>query len=268
MQDRTKIRARVLHGVFFQGWRAWVRNGIAALALATGGFALAQDAAVPSADAAAVVKAGVEKWLRGRYPIESVRKAPMAGLWEVQIGSELFYVDDKGQYGVVGGQLLELKSNRNLTQERVDELLVVDFKALPLSLAIKQVLGKGTRPLVVFEDPNCGYCRALRRDLLKLTDVTLYTFTLPILSAESGQMVRQVWCAPDRAKAWNDLMMQRRVPDNKGTCDAPIEKIVELGRKLKITGTPTLVFASGKRVPGGVPAARLNELLAEHSTPL
>jgi thiol:disulfide interchange protein DsbC len=98
-----------------------------------------------------------------------------------------------------------------------------------------------------------------------MPDVTIYTFTLPILSADSDLKVRQAWCASDKSKAWNDLMISGKVPDNKGACTTPVDKITELGRKLKITGTPTIFFNNGKRVPGGIPADRLAKLLEENS---
>jgi thiol:disulfide interchange protein DsbC len=218
-------------------------------------------------DPALQIKASVEKWLQGRFRVDGVRKTPIAGMWEVQIGTDLIYVDEKAQHAIVEGQLVDLASNRNLTQERIEELTAIDFKDLPLELAIKQVNGKGTRLIAVFEDPNCGHCRNLRRNLVKVPDLTIYTFTLPILTADSELKIRQAWCASDKVKAWNELMLEGKVPDNKGTCDTPVAKVAELGRKLKVTGTPTIFFANGRRVPGGVPADRLNKLIDENSTP-
>ena len=211
------------------------------------------------------VRTAVESWLQGRFKVDGLRRSAVPGIWEVQIGTDVIYVDEKGQHGFVEGQLIELRSNRNLTQERIDEITAIRFQDLPLAMAIKQVNGKGTRQVAVFEDPNCGHCRTMRRDLLNVPDVTIYTFTLPILSPDSEEKARRAWCAPDRLKAWNELMLQGKVPDNKGTCDNPISKVAELGRRLKVNGTPTLFFANGKRLPGGVPAARLNKLIDENS---
>ena len=237
---------------------------VAALALVAGSW-LSPAPAWAQTDPAATVRSAVEAWLQGRYKVDAVRKTPVAGIWEVQVGADLIYVDEKGQHGFVEGQLVELKTNRNLTQERVDEINTISFKDLPLSMAIKQVNGKGTRVLAVFEDPNCGHCRNLRRDLMNVPDVTIYTFPYPILAADSDVKSRQAWCAPDRAKAWNELMLQGKVPSNPGTCDNPVAKVTELGRKLRVTGTPTVFFANGKRLPGGVPGARLNKLIDENS---
>ena len=248
-----------------------VRRALAALAVAA---AVASPASAQSpaqapvpADTVAQVRTAVEAWLQGRYKVDAVRRTPVAGIWEVQIGTDLIYVDEKARHGFIEGQLIDLKGNRNLTQERVDELTAVRFSDLPLQRAIKQVNGKGTRQMAVFEDPNCGHCKTLRRVLMTVPDVTIYTFPLPILAADSLQKAKQAWCASDRVKAWNDLMLNGKVPDNAGTCDTPVEQFSELGRKLKITGTPTIFFANGKRLPGGVPAERLLKLLEENSKP-
>ena len=239
------------------------RVPIIALALMLCGIAPMADAT--DADPAPQIKAAVETWLQGRYKVENLRRSPVAGIWEVQVNTDLIYVDEKAMHAFVEGQLIDLKTSRNLTQERVDELTAIQFKDLPLAIAIKQVNGKGTRRIAVFEDPNCGYCRNLRKDLVNVPDVTIYTFTLPILSPDSELKVRQAWCASDKSKAWNELMISGKVPDNKGSCTTPVDKITELGRKLKITGTPTIFFNNGKRVPGGIPADRLSKLLEENS---
>jgi thiol:disulfide interchange protein DsbC len=225
----------------------------------------AGSAAAPvGADPSLAIRAAVEAWLQGRYKVDGVRRTPVAGLWEVQIGTDLLYVDDKAQHGLVEGQLIEFKSNRNLTQERIEALSAIDFKELPLNLALRQVIGKGTRKVAVFEDANCGHCRNLRRELLNQTDITLYTFTVPILASDSELKARMAWCASDKVKAWNDLMLTGKVPDNKGSCDTPVARISELARKLRVSATPTLFFPSGKRQTGGVPAARLKQLIDEH----
>ena len=212
-----------------------------------------------------LVKASVEAWLKGKYKVEGVSKSPVSGLYEVRIGTDIIYVDEKGQHAFVEGQLIDIKANKNLTQERVDEMLKVNFDDLPLDIALKQVIGNGKRRLAVFEDPNCPHCRTTRLALNDLKDVTLYTFTYPILAADSEIKVKQALCAKDKVKAWNDLMLERKVPANDGSCVTALPKIVELGRKLRVTGTPTLIFANGKRIPGGVPPEQLRKLVDENS---
>lgn len=212
-----------------------------------------------------VIKESVEKWLKGRYPVESVRSTPLETLYEVQIGTDLIYVDQRGRFAFVEGQMIDLQDNRNLTQARIEELLRIDFaRDLPLDLAIKQVNGNGKRVLAVFEDPNCTYCKKLRRELVNVKDLTIYTFAYPILAPDSEKKSRQALCAKDRVNAWNDLMISGKVPDNDGSCSTSIEKITELGRRLKVTGTPTIFFTNGKRVPGALSMQQLEQALREN----
>jgi thiol:disulfide interchange protein DsbC len=119
--------------------------------------------------------------------------------------------------------------------------------------------------VAVFEDPNCPHCRTTRAALNQIKDATVYTFTYPILAADSEQKVKMALCAKDKLKAWNSLVMDRALPDNDGKCKNDLAKIVELGRKLGVTGTPTLMFTDGKRVPNGVSLESLNRLLDTHS---
>ena len=218
-----------------------------------------------------VVRSAVESWLKGMkvaVTVEGVQKTPIPGLFEVRLGTELIYVDEKGRYGLVDGRLIDLKSNRNITQERLDELMRINFSELPLDLALKQVNGTGKRVLAVFEDPRCPHCRNLRRELLKLENATIYTFPYPILSQESEDKSRAVWCsaAGDRMKAWNDLVMDGKNPDEpKASCDAPVARQLELGRKYKISGTPTIFFSNGRRVPGGLSGEKLRQMVEENS---
>jgi thiol:disulfide interchange protein DsbC len=240
---------------------------VQAIALAAG-LALvgpASHAQAPAADGSAAVKAAIESWLKGRYKVDEVRRTPMPGIWEVRLGNDLLYVDEKGQYAFVEGAMVELKSGRNLTRERTDEMLAINFKDLPLNLAIKQVIGNGKRVVAVFEDANCGYCRTMRKDLLALKDVTIYTFPVAILAADSETKARKALCAADKVAAWNDLMTVGKVPGNAGTCDTPLAKVKELSQKLSISATPTVFFGNGKRLQGYVPGERFERMLEENS---
>ena len=217
-------------------------------------------------DPAVTIRQVVEKWLQGRYQVDEITPTPLKNIYEVRIGTDLMYVDSRGEFAFIEGQMIDLKSNKNLTQARIDDLNRIDFaKDLPLELAIKQVSGNGKRVLAVFEDPNCTYCKKLRHDLVKMKDLTLYTFAYPILAPDSEVKARKAWCAKDPGVAWNELMVQGRVPENDGSCDNPVGKIQALGRKLNVTGTPTLFFTNGKRIPGAISIQELEKLLTENS---
>ncbi len=196
--------------------------------------------------------------------VESVTKSGYLGLYEIYADGNIFYTDEKLSAILVGAQLIDGKTMKNLTEERVRKLTAIKFSDLPLDRAIKHVRGDGKRVLATFEDPNCGYCKRLAKDLLKLDNVTVYTFLYPILSEDSVRKSRQIWCSSDRAKAWNDWMVDGKAPSAKDDCDtSAIAKNQEFGRKLNITGTPTMFFADGERVPGAMPLDRIEQRLGK-----
>ena len=204
--------------------------------------------------AAVADEADVKKAVEARLgKVERIIKAPLAGIWEVTVDGQIFYADDKANY-VLSGNLLERKTGKNITAER-------QFNALPLDLALKQVRGSGKNILVTFEDPNCGYCKKLAKDILTLKDVTVYTFLYPVLGDDSFEKSRAIWCAPDKAKAWVDWMTNgKTLPAVPAKCDiAGLEKSTQLGRKLRIGGTPAIFFASGERVGGYIPAPEIEK---------
>ncbi len=188
--------------------------------------------------------------------VEKLVKAPMPGLWEVTVDSQIFYVDDKASY-LIFGNLLDMKTGRNITAER-------QFNSLPLELALKQVRGNGKNVMVTFEDPNCGYCKKLAKDVLTLKDVTVYTFLLPVLGDDSYEKSKAIWCAPDKAKAWVDWMTAGKAPPAASAkCDvAGLNKSAQLGGKLRINGTPAIFFAGGERVGGYIPAEEITKRFA------
>ena len=211
-------------------------------------------AGLAHADEAAVRQA-IQTWIGPDARVESIAKAGFLDFYEVRVDGELFYADAGGRY-VILGNVLDLKARRNLTQERKDELSRIRFADLPLKLAAKQVKGKGRRVLATFEDPNCAYCRKLAQDLEKLDDITVYTFLLPILSEDSTDKARAIWCARDKGRAWRDWIINGKHP-GKAACAAPIDQLQALGRKYNITGTPTIFLSDGNRIGGYVPAEQL-----------
>jgi len=211
-------------------------------------------------------EAAIRKNLPERLPqmgkIDEVTKTPMPGLYEVRVGTDLYYTDAEGNF-VIHGQLIDAKAARNLTEERQEKLMAIDFAALPVKDAFTMVRGNGKRKVAVFEDPNCGYCKRFERDLQKVDNVTVYMFLYPILGPDSAEKSRNLWCAKDKARAWLDWMVRDQAPA-AGTCDASaIVRNVEFGRKHRISGTPTIVFADGTRVPGAIGAQQVEKYLAD-----
>lgn len=208
----------------------------------------------------------IRKNLSERIPqmgkIDEVSKTPMPGLYEVRVGTDLFYSDAEGNF-LVQGMLMDTRQQRNLTEERQEKLLLVPFDQLPLKDAFTVVRGNGKRRIAVFEDPNCPYCKHFEADLQKINNVTVYMFLYPILGPDSNDKSRNLWCAKDRAGAWMDWMLRAKAaPEAK--CDvAALARNVEFGRKYRITGTPTMILADGRRVPGAIPAQEIEKLLSD-----
>jgi thiol:disulfide interchange protein DsbC len=214
-------------------------------------------------------EATIRKNLSERIPqipkIEEINRTPLPGIYELRLSTnEIYYSDAEGNF-LIQGNLIDTKSKRNLTEEREAKLSAIDFNALPFKDAITIVHGNGKRKLAVFEDPNCGYCKRFERDLAKVDNVTIYLFLFPVLGPSSVDKSRNVWCAKDPATTWKDMMMRDQSPANAQCNTAAIERNLDFGRKYKITGTPTLVAPDGTRVPGAIPTAQIEKLLADAS---
>jgi thiol:disulfide interchange protein DsbC len=201
----------------------------------------------------------------GDATIKSIDKTPIPGLYEVNLGTQIVYSDASGNY-VLLGDLVDTRNSKNLTEARMSEINKIDFAKLPLENAVKVVKGNGSRKIAVFSDPNCPYCKQLETTLKSIDNVTVYTFLYPVLSPDSTAKSKSIWCSKDRGMTWESWMLDHKAPSTAGTCDTTaIDKNLKLGRSMNVTGTPTVFLADGKRLPGAVPADRLEkELSAVH----
>lgn len=212
-------------------------------------------------------EAAIRKNLAERLPnlpkIDEVSKTPIPGLFEVRMGTEIVYSDESGGY-LVQGAILDTRSRTDLTQARIDKLTAIDMATLPLKNAVVIKQGTGARKLVVFADPNCGYCKRLERDLLALRDVTIYNFIYPILGPDSVAKSKDLWCSKDPAKAWRDWMVDGKLASKApANCDTTaLDANTEMGRKYRVQGTPAVVFEDGTRAPGAIPAAQIESRMA------
>ena len=215
----------------------------------------------------AVIRKNLAERLPALAKIDEVSKTPMNGLYEIRVNeTDIFYTDAEGNF-LIQGNLIDTRARRNLTEERTEKLSAIDFAALPLKDAFTQVRGNGKRKLAVFEDPNCGYCKRFERDLQNVNDVTIHTFLIPILGADSVEKSKNIWCAKDKNKAWLEWMVRDQAAA-KASCDtAALERNVAFSKKYKITGTPTLFFIDGSRVPGAIGAEQIEKTLASAKAP-
>lgn len=228
---------------------------VAALSLAAGS-ALAQNTQE------AAIRKALEPRLGDGAKIDSVTKTPYSGLFEIRVGGDIFYSDAKGDYLFIG-RIVDTKTFQDHTRARVDEINKIKFSDLPLDSALKMVKGNGKRVIAVFEDPNCGYCKRFRQTLNEMDNVTVYTFLYNILSEDSVTKSRNVWCSADRNKAWDEWMLKGKAAEAApANCTTPHDKVLALGQKLKVTGTPTVFFADGTRIPGAVDSKALENKFA------
>jgi thiol:disulfide interchange protein DsbC len=231
-----------------------LKHLVAAALLTISQFAIADEASLKKAIEAAYPK----------FKVESVIKTPYPGLYEVFMGGQIVYTDEKLSFLIAEGRLVDPKTKRDITGERMEELTKIDFNSLPLDQAIKVVKGNGSRKLVVFSDVDCPYCKRLEQnELTNVTDVTIYTFLYPLvqLHPDSAAKSKSIWCASNRVKAWNDWIFNNELPAKSGNCEVPIERIGELAKKIGVTSTPTLIFADGKRMMGAQPYKEIEKYM-------
>ncbi len=196
--------------------------------------------------------------------IKSVHKTNFGDLYEVVLANnDIFYTNADTSISIIG-HVIDNRNMSDVTQARLDELSTVDFKSLPLNQSFKLVKGEGKRAIALFEDPNCGYCKAFRQTLEQMDDLTVHTFALAILGEDSIDKSKKLLCASDPAQAWDSWMLHGTLPNNSGDCDTSVlDQNKALAEKLSVSGTPTIVFENGQRIPGVASKETLEKVLAE-----
>jgi len=207
------------------------------------------------------IRSELQKRLGTSANVRNITPSPIPGLFEVQINNEILYTDSTAKY-LIQGEMIDLATGSNLTAKRQEDVNRIKWSELPQANAIKIVRGNGSRQIAVFSDPNCGYCKRLERTLQQLDNVTIYNYLIPILSADSALKSKQIWCATDQQKAWNDWMLANITPSGKSDCANPIDKNMAIAKTYGINGTPTIFFTDGSRFPGAVQLSDIEKKLA------
>lgn len=245
-----------------------------ALAVAATGIAVAvwaqQAATRPAASQAqatanikatgAVIRKNLAASLPNLPKIDEVRATPMSGVYEVRMGTDMVYTNQDASY-VIQGEMIEIKTQRNLTEERQTLLSAVDFGKLPFRDAFTVVRGNGERKIAVFEDPNCGYCKRFEADLKNLDNITVHVFLLPILGADSQEKSRDIWCSKNKAQTWTAWMVGNQVPPRANCDTSALDRNVAFAQKHRINGTPATFLSDGTRIPGAVSALQLEAMM-------
>ena len=239
----------------FQDLYSRGRSVLAVAALLVCGAAVAQEA---------VIRKNLAERLPTLPKIDEVTRTPIPGLFEVRFGgNEIIYTDATGDHVLAGGALIETKTRTDLTEARVNKLLAIDFDKLPFKDAVVFKQGSGARRMAIFADPNCGFCKRFERDIAGMKDVTVYTFVVPILGADSATKSRDIWCAKDAPRAWRSWMIDNvPPPKTAASCDsAAIERNLEFSKKNRINGTPVTFFEDGSRKVGALPIDAIEKQL-------
>jgi thiol:disulfide interchange protein DsbC len=228
---------------------------------------LAAAAVLLASQTAGADEASVRKAFSAKFPkaqVQSVTKLPYLGLYEIVVEGEVLYADENFEY-LIDGSIISIKTMSNLTEQKKRKLSAIPFADLPFEYAFKKVKGNGERKVAVFSDPDCPFCKRVEGDLAKLDNVTIYMFLYPIesLHPNAPDMSKRIWCSADKVKAWDDYLLRGIAPTADGSCQNPVDRIVEFGRKKGINATPTLVFESGARVPGAISAAQIENYLSK-----
>ena len=197
------------------------------------------------------IRSDLQKKVGSNTKIKSISPSPIPGIYEVLVGNEVFYTDANSKY-LIQGEIIEIATGKNITEQKQADLNRIKWSELNPSNALKVVRGNGSRQLAIFSDPNCGYCKRLEKNLQQLDNVTIYTYLIPILSADSAQKSKQIWCSADPQKTYIDWMVNGIAPSGKGDCTTPVDKNMAFAKTYGIAGTPTLFFTDGSRFPGAV----------------
>tara|TARA_Y100001960_G_scaffold193866_1_gene202959 strand:- start:2310 stop:3020 length:711 start_codon:yes stop_codon:yes gene_type:complete len=196
--------------------------------------------------------------------IKVLKKIPSLQLYEIAIDDQLFYVDEKGVY-FFSGYLFNLETQKNITEERLQEInnsRQLNIDSLPLKQAIKEIKGNGKRKIIIFSDPNCGYCKRLEKELTHINNVTIYTLLYPILKG-SKEISEAIWCSDNKLESWREFMLNGKIPTRK-KCNTPIDTILETGKSYGFNSTPTIIFTNGKVIPGMISAEMIEKELNKY----
>lgn len=202
--------------------------------------------------------------LKGVTP-DSVAPTAIPGLYEVVLGGQVMYLSADGRFAVQG-DIVDLSSRANLTEDRRGELRGKAIEAVGESnMVVFAPEGAVKHTVTVFTDIDCGYCRKMHSQITDYNKegikIRYLWFPREGLGSESFDKAVAVACANNRQEAMTRAKRGEKVESK--TCDNPVQAQYELGEKLGVRGTPSLILESGEMLPGYVPPSQLAQLLAE-----
>lgn len=203
--------------------------------------------------------------------VDAVVATKFTGVYEIDAGRKVFYVDNTGNLALVGN-MIDLTNKVNLTDQRTEELNVVKWSSLNTDVAIRHDSGVGKTRIAVFTDPDCPFCKRYENDTLsKLKDVSVYYYLFPLAihpSAESDS--RKILCSTNPEQTLLNFMGEGKALPANDKCDAAtkLNKMMSVATDVVgVTGTPTTVLPNGKVVSGLLTLDYLNKLIDENPEP-
>jgi thiol:disulfide interchange protein DsbC len=199
--------------------------------------------------------------------VDEIRPAPLPGLYELVVGTDIVYLSADGKYMVMG-DIIDIDARSNLSDRHRDKLVLKAVNGIGEDKMI--VIGdpNAKHSITVFTDVDCPYCAKLHQEVPQLTaagvKVRYLLFPRNGLKSETYKRSVAVWCAADRVKAIGIAKGGGAIEMKE--CPNPVAEIYNFGRKLGIRGTPAIVLDDGRIIPGYSPARRLLALLGVKDT--
>ena len=199
--------------------------------------------------------------------VEAIAESPMPGVYQVELaGGRQLYTSADGQF-LLQGYLFQVKNGKpvNLTEAAESRGVVKLLDAIPASEMVVFAPKQPKTHITVFTDTDCGYCQKLHSEVPELNrfgvEVRYLAFPRQGLESEAAKELSNVWCAKDQQDAMNRAKSRQSVADAQ--CDSPVAKQFALGQMIGVSGTPAIVLANGKIIPGYQPAPQLAKIALE-----
>lgn len=213
------------------------------------------------------IKASIAKSMP-TMKVDAIKPSEVKGLYEISVGSNVFYVSDDGKY-LIEGHLIDIAAKKDLTEGKLSESHVKAIKNLGVDKMIVFKAKDSKYTVSIFTDIDCGYCRKLHSEidsyLAEGITVQYIFFPRSGKDTESYKKAISVWCADDRKAALTAAKKGETIKEK--TCANPIDEHMKLAGEFEVNGTPTIVSEKGVVYPGYLPAKQLVEMLKGENAP-
>jgi thiol:disulfide interchange protein DsbC len=219
-------------------------------------------------DAPPAVNAAVKSLMPDTAP-SWLKPAPIAGMWEVALGSHIVYISEDGKH-LLRGDILKLDGEglENLTRPARNRARLGVVDGMGESNLIVFTPNNAQHTVTVFTDVDCGYCAKMHSEMQTYLDagirVRYAAFPRAGVGSDSYRKMVSVWCSDDQQTAMTMSKAGQEVVSK--SCTNPVAEQYDVGQLVGVRGTPTIVLETGGLVPGYLPASRLLQTILEAKT--